>query len=90
MNCKENVRELNEHGIYHNDIQYENIYATKKLYLIDFEYLTDEASSKQRDTKVMKSMVDELIKQITKFRTEMVENAIAYEGGIPTKRRKLH
>ena len=97
-----NVRELNEHGFYHNDIQYENILyddTTKKLYLIDFEYLTDKASSKQRDAKVMKSMVDELIKQITKFSLKMVENAIAenaradektaaVEGGRPTTRRK--
>lgn len=56
---KEKVKWLNENGIYHNDISFDNILyneETKKVYLIDFE----DRGKSRNDSKGIQSLLDDL------------------------------
>ena len=56
---KEKVKWLNENGIYHNDISFDNILyneETNKVYLIDFE----DRGKSRNDSKGVQSLLDDL------------------------------
>ena len=56
---KEKVKYLNENGIYHNDISFDNVLyneETKKVYLIDFE----DRGKSRNDSKGVQNLLDDL------------------------------
>jgi len=56
---KEKVKYLNENGIYHNDISFDNVLyneETNKVYLIDFE----DRGTSRNDSKGVQSLLDDL------------------------------
>ena len=56
---KEKLKWLNENGIYHNDISFDNVLyneETNKVYLIDFE----DRGKSRNDSKGVQSLIDDL------------------------------
>ena len=74
---QEDVRLLNEQSIYNNDIQDENILydeTTKKAYLIDFEYSSND-SDERSDSDNMIYLIKRVRESIDKLHKKMSEGA---------------